>query len=140
VWLDGEGRVLPRGIEGRGPFHFTGASLWSEGALACIPEGPTDLAGLLPSLDHVGVVVEPFPWREIGSPEALLAAAAELAPDMEGRLPGCYVHPAAQVLAESEGRLRHCVLGPGAAPPPALEDEGAFWFEEEGRQVRLALP
>ena len=25
------------------------------------------------------------------------------------------------------------------APPEAIEDEGAFWFEEEGRQVRLAL-
>ena len=62
VWLDAEDRVLPRGVAGRGPFHFTGASLWSEGALACIPEGPSELAPLLPGLDHL---VQP---SRIGSP------------------------------------------------------------------------
>jgi NDP-sugar pyrophosphorylase family protein len=136
VWLDAEGRVLARGLTGRGPYHFTGASLWSPSALALIPEGPSDLAALLPGLDHRGVVVEPFPWREIGTPGALIEAAAELAPQHEGRLAGCYVHPE----AHPAGRVRGCVLGPGAAPPAALEDEAAFWFEEEGRQVRLALP
>lgn len=136
VWLDGEGRVLPRGEAGRGPYLFTGASLWSPSALAEVPEGPADLAPLLPRLEHRGVVVEPFPWREIGTPAALIAAAAALAPEAEGRVEGCYVHPGAR----PAGRLRRCVLGPGAAPPAAVEDEGAFWFEEEGRQVRLALP
>jgi NDP-sugar pyrophosphorylase family protein len=136
VWLDDEDRVLPRGATGRGPFHFTGASLWSPSALARIPAGPSDLAPLLPELDHRGVVVEPFPWREIGTPSALIEAAAALAPEDEGRLPGCYVHPEAR----PAGRLRGCILGPGAAPPAAVSDEGAFWFEEEGRQVRLALP
>ena len=140
VWLDEQGRVLPRGATGRGPFHFTGASLWSEGALAAIPGGPCDLAPLLPGLDHLGVVVEPFPWREIGTPAALREAAAALAPEAEGRLPGCYVHPAARPFAGAAGRLRRCILGPGAAPPAAVEDADALWFEEQGRQVRLAVP
>lgn len=136
VWLDAEDRVLPRGETGRGPYHFTGASLWSATALARIPEGASDLAPLLPFLHHRGLVVEPFPWREIGTPDALIAAAADLAPEAEGRLAGCYVHPE----AHPAGNLRRCVLGPGAVPPAAIQDENAFWFEEEGRQVRLALP
>jgi NDP-sugar pyrophosphorylase family protein len=136
VWLDAESRVLPRGEVGAGPYLFTGASLWSPSALGEVPEGPSDLAALLPRLNHRGVVVEPFPWREIGTPTALIEAAAALAPGAEGRVEGCYVHP----LAIPAGRLRRCVLGPGAAPPAAVEDEGAFWFEEGGRQVRLALP
>lgn len=140
VWLDDADRVLPRGRTGRGPYHFTGASLWSEGALGLLPEGPSDLAPLLPLLDHVGVPVEPFPWREVGTPEALIEAAADLAPEMEGRLPSCYVHPEARPSSAAAGRLRRCVLGPGAEPPPAAEDEAALWFEERGRQVRLALP
>ena len=72
---------------------------------------------------------------EEGTAEALILAAAELAPDQEGRLPSCYVHPA----AVPSGRLTRCVLGPGAAPPPALTDDGALWFEEHGNQVRLGL-
>jgi NDP-sugar pyrophosphorylase family protein len=138
VWLDGEDRVLPRGQSGRGPYHFTGASLWSPSALALIPEGPCDLGPLLPNLDHRAVVVEAFPWREIGTPAALIEAAASLAPEAEGRLADMYVHPTARPAAGA--KLTGCVLGPGAAPPAALEDAAALWFEEDGRQVRLALP
>lgn len=141
VWLDGEGRVLPCGVKaarsgGRGPYLFTGASFWSSRALAQLPEGPSDTRGLLQRLTHhAGVVVPPFSWREIGTADALLAAAQELAPDQEGRLPGCYLHPS----AVPQGRLHHCVLGPGARPHPAMVDHDALWFEESGHQVRLGL-
>jgi len=137
VWMDAGDRILPKGVTGpRGPFHFTGAAAWSPQALALLPEGPSEMDTLRPRLDpHLGVVVEPFPWREIGTPEALLQAAAELAPDQEGRLPGCYVHPT----ATSAGRLARCVLGPGAAPPPSITDADALWFEGNGNQVRLGL-
>ena len=136
VWLDGEDRVLPRGETGRSPYLFTGASLWSVSALERIPPGASDLAPLLPDLDHRGVVVDVFPWREVGTPDGLIAAAAALAPEAEGRRAGCYLHPGSR----PAGRLHRCVLGPGAAPHPAMEDENALWFEEDGRQVRLALP
>jgi NDP-sugar pyrophosphorylase family protein len=137
VWLDGEGRVLPPGETGEGPYHFTGAALWSAPALALLPEGPSDTKrDILPRLQrHQGIVVEPFPWLDIGSPDHLIAAAAEIAPDAEGRLPGCYVHPK----AAPAGQFRRCVLGPGAAPPPAVRDADAFWFLEHGRQVRVGL-
>ena len=136
VWLDEKGRVLPAGETGQGPYLFTGASLWSARALALLSEGPSDTRELLPRLEHhAGVVLEPFFWREIGTPDALLAAAAELAPDMEGRVPGCYVHPTAL----PAGRLERCILGPGASPHAAMQDRDAFWFEESGRQVRLGL-
>lgn len=137
VWLDGQDRILPKGVPGpRGPFHFTGAAAWSPGALALLPEGPSEMDGLRPRLArHLGVVVEPFPWREVGTPDALIEAARVLAPEAEGRLSGCYVHPEAR----PAGRLVRCVLGPGAAPPPAVTDEGALWFAEGGNQVRLAL-
>lgn len=142
VWLDGEARVLPPGstnqeFPARGPYLFTGASLWSARALALLPEGPSNTRELLPSLHlHAGVVVPPFFWREIGTPDALIAAAGELAPDDEGRLPGCYIHPE----AVAQGRLRRCILGPGARPHAAMVDQDALWFEEEGHQVRLGLP
>lgn len=137
VWLDGEDRILPKGVTGpQGPFHFTGAAAWSPGAIALLPEGPSEADALRPRLPlHLGVVVAPFPWREVGTPGALIEAAAALAPDQEGRLPGCYVHPGAR----PAGRLSGCVLGPGAAPPPAVTDLDALWFAEEGRQVRLGL-
>ncbi len=137
VWLDAQDRVLPKGVTGvQGPFHFTGAAAWSPEALALLPEGPSEMDALRPRLSlHLGVVVEPFPWREIGTPEALIAAAAELAPMQEGRLAGCYVHPT----ATPSGRLARCVLGPGAAPPPAVTDADALWFQEGGHQVRLGL-
>ena len=137
VWLDDGDRILPKGISGpRGPYHFTGAAAWSPGALALLPEGPSEMDALRPRLHlHLGVVVEPFPWREIGTPDALLQTAAELAPDQEGRLSGCYVHPA----ATPAGRLTRCVLGPGGAPPAAVTDADALWFEDAGHQVRLGL-
>jgi NDP-sugar pyrophosphorylase family protein len=137
VWLDDRNRVLPKGVTGpQGPFHFTGAAAWSPEALALLPAEPSEMDDLRPRLAcHLGVVVEPFPWREIGTAEALIQAAAELAPEQEGRLPGCYIHPT----AKPGGRLTHCVLGPGAAPPSAISDAAALWFEEGGHQVRLAL-
>lgn len=137
VWLDREGRILPRGETGEGPYHFTGAAFWSGEALALLPEGPSDVkADLLPRLErHLGIVVEPFPWREVGTPDDLLRAGRELAPAQEGRFAGCYVHPTAR----PAGILERCVLGPGAAPSPALRDRDALWFAEGGRQIRLAL-
>ena len=140
VWLDAEGRVLRGGESGAGPYLFTGAACWSPRALALLPEGPGEVRDLLPRLDHRALVAAPFPWREIGTPDALIDAAAALAPGEEGRLPGCYVHPSAQEGAEAAPRFRRCVLGPGAAPHPAMRDEGALWFgTEDGVQVRLAL-
>jgi NDP-sugar pyrophosphorylase family protein len=138
VWMDDQDRVLPKGVVGRkGPFHFTGAAAWSPEALALLPEGPSEMNDLRPRLPfHLGVVVEPFPWREVGTAEALIQAAAALAPNQEGRVSGCYVHPTAR----PAGRLMRCVLGPGAAPPSAITDADALWFEERGNQVRLGLP
>jgi NDP-sugar pyrophosphorylase family protein len=141
VWMDGADRVLPKGVTGpQGPFHFTGAAAWSPDALALLPEGPSEVNDLRPRLPlHLGVVVEPFAWHEVGTADALIQAAAGLAPQQEGRLPGCYVHPAATPPASAAGRLTRCVLGPGAAPPPAIQDDGALWFEARGNQVRLGL-
>ena len=137
VWMDHQDRVLPKGVTGpQGPFHFTGAAAWSLEAVALLPEGPSEVNDLRPRLAfHLGVVVEPFPWREIGTPAALIEAAAQLAPEREGQLPGCYTHPTAR----SAGRLTRCVLGPGAAPPSAITEVDALWFEEGGKQVRLGL-
>ncbi|WP_291272978.1 NTP transferase domain-containing protein [Geothrix sp.] len=145
VWMDHEGRVLPKGVAGPwGPYHFTGAAAWSPEALALLPEGPSEVNDLRPRLaalpmGHQGVVVEPFPWREVGTAGALIETAAELAPQEEGRLPGCYLHPAARLPQGSTGRLTRCVLGPGAALHPAMADADALWFEEDGNQVRLGL-
>jgi NDP-sugar pyrophosphorylase family protein len=137
VWMDDKGRVLPKGEVGpQGPFHFTGAAAWSPEALALLPEGPSEMNDLRPRLPfHLGVVVEPFLWREVGTADALIEVVSELAPDQEGRLPGCYLHPTAR----PEGRLTRCVLGPGATPPAAITDADALWFEEGGNQVRLGL-
>ncbi len=138
VWLSREGRILPPGATGDGPYHFWGAALWEPQALALIPdEGPADTkAHILPRLGRaMGVVVDPFPCLEIGTPDQLIEAARIHAPQAEGRLPGCYVHPT----AVPGGRLERCVLGPGAAPPSAGTDQNALWFKEGGRQVRLAL-
>jgi len=137
VWLNADDHVLPKGVEGpKGPFHFTGAAAWSPEALALLPEGPSEVNDLRPRLPrHLGVVVEPFPWQEVGTADALIRAAAEVAPHQEGRIPGCYVHPT----ATPAGRLSRCVLGPGAAPLPGLTDQDALWFQRKGRQVRLAL-
>lgn len=138
VWLSPEGRILPAGETGEGPYHFWGPALWGPKALALIhPDGPTDTkAHVLPFLERaMGVVVAPFPCLEVGTPDQLIEAARILAPQAEGRWPGCYVHPT----AVPGGRLARCVLGPGAQPPPAVRDENALWFKEDGHQVRLAL-
>jgi NDP-sugar pyrophosphorylase family protein len=137
VWMDAQDRVLPRAVRGpQGPFHFTGAAAWSPEALALLPEGPCEVNDLRPRLPlHLGVVVEPFPWREVGTPDALIQLAGDLAPLQEGRLPGCYLHPSAR----AGGRLTHCVLGPGAAPMASMQDADALWFEAGGNQVRLGL-
>jgi len=137
VWLDAQDRVLPKDVVGpKGPFHFTGAAAWSPEALALLPDGPSEVNDLRPRLPlHLGVVVAPFPWREVGTADALIQAAAELAPAQEGRLPASYVHPNAR----PAGHLTRCVLGPRAAPPPAVRDQDALWFEEGGNQVRLGL-
>ena len=137
LWLDPSGRILPPGEAGEGPYHFTGASLWSPFALGLLPEGPSDTkAHIQPRLrHHAGIVVAPFPWLEIGIPDQLIAAAATLAPQHEGRVEGCYIHPT----ATPAGRLHHCILGPGARLHPAMEDAHALWFGEQDRQVRLSL-
>nr|WP_320132820.1 NTP transferase domain-containing protein [uncultured Holophaga sp.] len=141
VWLDGEGRLLPPGTPGpQGPFHFTGASLWGREALSLLPGGPADTkAHILPRLTrHLGIVVEPFPWLEVGTPDQLIAAAALLAPQAEGRLPGCYLHPG----SEGGPGLKRCILGPGVHLAPGFEDRDAFWaLTVEGLQrAELPLP
>jgi NDP-sugar pyrophosphorylase family protein len=137
VWLDEEDRILPEGRKGRGPYHFTGAALWSSRALALLDGSYADTKlDILPRLQHhAGIVVELFPWREVGTPDHLIESARELAPDQEGRIPGCYVHPTAL----PQGDLERCILGPNACPHSAMEDRDALWFEEGGRQVRLPL-
>ena len=125
-------------MTGEGPYHFWGPALWGPKALALLPDaGPVDTkAHILPRLERaLGIVAEPFPCLEVGTPDQLIEAARRLAPEGEGRLAGCYVHPT----AVPAGRLDRCVLGPGAAPPPAVTDQNALWFAEGGRQVRLAL-
>jgi NDP-sugar pyrophosphorylase family protein len=137
VWMDERNHILPAGVAGpQGPFHFTGAAAWSPEALALLPEGASEVNELRPRLPfHLGVVVEAFPWREIGTPDALIQAVAELAPSQEGRLPGCYVHPNAL----PTGQYTRCILGPGAAPPPSIRDADALWFQAAGNQVRWGL-
>jgi hypothetical protein len=125
-------------MTGEGPYHFWGAALWGPRALALLPDsGPADTKRhVLPHLERaLGIVVDPFPCLEIGTPDQLIEAARRYAPLEEGRVPGCYIHPT----AVPAGRLDRCVLGPGAAPPPAVIDENAFWFQEGDHQVRLAL-
>jgi NDP-sugar pyrophosphorylase family protein len=138
VWLSRTGRILPPGETGEGPYHFWGAALWGPKALALLrPDGPTDTkAHILPRLDRaMGIVVDPFPCLEVGTPDQLIEAARILAPQAEGRWPGCYIHPG----AVPGGRLNRCVLGPGAQVPAAVRDENALWFKEGHHQVRLAL-
>lgn len=142
VWLDATGRVLSGGATGEGPYLFTGAAAWSPAALALLPEGPSEVRDLLPRLSlHRGLVAEAFPWREVGTPDALIAAAAALAPEQEGRLPGCYLHPSAHPVPDAAARFRRCVFGPRAAPHGAMQDRDALWFgAADGTQIRLGLP
>jgi len=137
LYMDLDGRVLPRGTAGPlGPYLFTGAACWGAGALGAIPENCFDVREFLASYPgHRGVVAEPFRWLEIGTPDQLIRAASELAPDGEGRVLGCYIHPT----AEESRKIRRCVLGPGARLGPDVEDSDAFWYLEGGGQVRLGL-
>jgi NDP-sugar pyrophosphorylase family protein len=137
VWLDERGCIQLKEPTANGPYHFTGAALWGAEALALVGDGVVDTkADILPRLgQHAGIVVEPFPWIEIGTPDQLIEAAAQLAPQAEGRVQGCYIHPT----ATPAGTLERCILGPGAKPHPAFKDANALWFEEGGRQVRLGL-
>lgn len=140
VWLDAQDGVLPAGEAGRGPYLFTGAAAWSPWALALLPEGPSEVRDLLPRLrHHRGLVADPFPWREVGTPDALIAAASDLAPEQEGRLAGCYLHPSSRPGPDAASRFHRCILGPHAAPHPAMQDHDAFWFAENGNQIRLNL-
>ena len=137
VWLSPSGSILPPGETGEGPYHFWGPALWGPKALALLGEGgPVDTkTQILPRLERaLGIVVDPFPCMEIGTPDQLIEAAARHAPQAEGRIPGCYVHPT----AVPAGHLNRCILGPFAAPPSA-GDENALWFEEDGHQVRLTI-
>lgn len=137
VWLGEDGRILPKGETGRGPYHFTGASLWGHQALDLLPEGASDTkADVLPHIrHHAGIVVEPFHWIEVGTPDQLIEAAAQLAPEEEGRVAGCYLHPT----ASSEAHLQRCILGPDVHLGPEIEDRDALWFLEEGQLKRLPL-
>lgn len=138
VYLDPEGHVLPVGqTSPDGPYHFTGASLWGAKALALLDGTAQDTKrDILPRVGRpAGIVAEPFPWIEIGSPDQLIAAAAHLAPSAEGRLPGCYLHPD----ATPSHALERCILGPGAHLPIGLCDRNGFWFAEGGQLVRLPI-
>jgi NDP-sugar pyrophosphorylase family protein len=138
LYLDVDGRVLlPRGTIGpRGPYQFTGASWWSVGMAASIPDGCFDVRDFLASAQgHIGVVAEPFPWLEVGTPAQLIRAAMELAPEDEGREPGCYIHPE----AKTEARISRCILGPGATLGPEMADSDAFWYSDGEGQKRIEL-
>lgn len=69
----------------------------------------------------------------------MIEAASDLAPDQEGRVKGCYLHPASDPGPDASSRFTRCVLGPGAKPPLAATDHDAFWFEHLGVQIRLNL-
>jgi NDP-sugar pyrophosphorylase family protein len=137
LYMDSSGRVLPRGTVGpQGPFLFTGASWWSQETARCIPENCFDVRAFLAQYaHHFGIVVAPFPWLEIGTPDQLISAAMALAPDDEGRIAGCYIYPSA---SESK-KIKRCVLGPGARLSPDQGDSDALWFAEGGLQKRLGL-
>lgn len=139
VYRDAQGQVLPVGeTSPDGPYHFTGAALWGPAALALLDGSVQDTKrDILPRVGRPrGVVVPPFPWIEVGSPDQLLEAAAQLAPQAEGRIPGSYLHPSARL---GPGvTLSRCILGPGVRLD--WDDEGAFWSLEEGRLVRRPLP
>jgi NDP-sugar pyrophosphorylase family protein len=137
LYLDMDGRVLPRGTNGpKGPYHFTGASWWSARMADSVPEGCYDVRVFLAqSAGHIGIVADPFPWLEVGSPSQLIKAAMELAPESEGRALGCYIHPE----AKTEAQIVRCILGPGAMLGPGLADSDAFWYFDGGGQKRIDL-
>jgi hypothetical protein len=81
------------------------------------------------------VVVEPFPWLEIGTPNQLIDAAMILAPENEGRQPSSYIHPE----AKAEAKVLRCVLGPGVHLEPGMDDSDAFWYLDGMKQKRVNL-
>jgi N-acetyl-alpha-D-muramate 1-phosphate uridylyltransferase len=138
LYLDMDGRVLlPRGTVGpRGPYQFTGASWWSAEMAASIPDDCFDIRDFLArATGHFGVVVAPFPWLEIGSPDQLISSAAKLAPQDEGRLPSCYIHPGAKTDAD----ISRCILGPSVVLDRGMDDSNAFWYVDEEGQKRVEL-
>ncbi len=102
VWLSPAGRILPPGETGEGPYHFWGPALWGPAALALLPDRrapPTPRPHILPRLERaMGVVVEPFPCLEIGTPDQLIEAA-RIHRARGGR-------PAARVLRPPHGHAR----------------------------------
>ncbi|MDR2561239.1 MAG: NTP transferase domain-containing protein [Holophagales bacterium] len=138
LYLDMDGRVLlPRGTVGpRGPYQFTGASWWSAEMAASIPDDCFDIRDFLAQAKgHFGVVSDPFPWLEIGSPGQLISAAATLAPHDEGRALGCYIHPE----AKSEAVISRCILGPCVTLDKGMKDRDAFWYVDGEGQKRVEL-
>lgn len=145
LYTDSGGRILPRGTTGpKGPFLFTGASWWGAEAAEQIPENCFDVRDFLAQYPrHFGIVVEPFCWLEIGTPDQLIHAAAKLAPEDEGRIPGCYLHPTATEIINTNRFIR-CIFGPGARLSPDTKDNIAeykdeLWFAEDGVQMRVKL-
>ena len=138
LYLDMDGRVLlPRGTIGpRGPYQFTGASWWSAAMASSIPDDCFDIRDFLAQASgHYGIVVEPFHWLEIGSPSQLISAVAALAPQDEGRTPGCYIHPEAQ----TDAMIYRCILGPGVTLDKGIKDRDAFWYVDGEGQKRVEL-
>lgn len=118
----------------RGPYHFVGASVWEQSIQKWLPEGFVNISDVLEHLDHRGVVVPPFPWQEIGTPQALIRAAAEWAPDQEGRLTSNYIHPSAY----AEGKFTGCIFGPDVVVIDEENTNTFYFMADEGLQ-RLRL-
>jgi len=138
LYLDTDDRILlPRGTMGpRGPYRFTGAAWWSHEMAEAIPDNCFDVRDFLAGAsDHRGIVTEPFPWLEIGSPDQLIETARTLAPNDEGRVPGSYIHPSAR----TEAAITRCILGPGVALGRGMDDRDAFWYCDTEGQKRVNI-
>jgi NDP-sugar pyrophosphorylase family protein len=139
VWLSPDGRILPPGETGEGPYHFVGPAFWGRKALALLPDdGPADVKALiLPRVKAFGVVVDPFPFFEIGSPDQLIEAAAQVAPRAEGRVPGWKpppLRPGSRGPAPPRLPGSGCVLVPGRGPPCA--PRAIDWNDERATSER----
>ena len=137
VWLARDGRILPPGETGAGPYHFCGTRLLGPRALALLPEeGPADTkAHVLPRLDgKSGSWWNPSPILS-RSPGRAHRGGGPGRPGTGG--------PDPRLLRPSHGRTRRrpppVHAGTRRPPPPACRDQDAFWFEDGGHQVRLAL-
>jgi hypothetical protein len=137
LYMDVNGKILPRGTKGpKGPYLFTGAAWWSAGAATAIPENCFDVRDFLSGYDrHFGVLVEPFDWLEVGTPDQLIHAASKLAPDNEGRVSGNYIYPT----ATEHRTISRCILGPGVCLPHDRRDSDGFWFLRDGILNRQEL-